>query len=527
MSIEIPDLGFTPTLPAAIRNRAKASPEAEFLITENERWNFSDIESASARIACRMLAAGVGKGTRIGLYFSYSREWVIFWLAASRIGALVIPLSTIYAPMELARVIKFADVALLIAPPKIMKKDVPALLETALPTLKEQNGSELFLPEAPYLRSIWMSASTDRSWAQIFDPDAAPQISDPDFSFLERVEAEVVPSDPAIVVFTSGSSAEPKGVVHTHSSILWQSSFLPTLMTKRSEGKPPRLLCGMPFFWVGGILTLASSILGSIPLVIMEKFNPLTALQLIERERVTQFMGWPTLIRKVATHPEAHRYDLSSAPMIAQGVDVAFLNVPFPGVPAHRGMSEILGTFVCIETRVIDPETGLDVPLGEDGELTLRGPGMMDGYYKKSRRDIMDEEGWFRTGDKVFRVDGDPRCFYRGRYSEMIKSAGANVAPREVEAVIEEFDEVAHCFVLGIPDAEKEEIVAAVVALREGATLDADALSKRARMFLSAYKVPQRWIFLSADQIPWLGSGKVDKIQLNRILTEPQKLPVA
>lgn len=520
MGVDLPDFPFRTTLGALSRHRAEASGGSEFLVSLDERWTYSDIEAISATVARRMLGAGIGKGTRVGLYFSYSREWVVFWLAASRIGALVVPLSTIYTPIEFARVMKISDIAVLVCPSRMMGKHVRSFLETALPSLSLQSSADLMLPEAPFLRSIWMTDGAAASWATLFETDARPASSHPSESFLRLVEEEVVPSDPAIVVFTSGSSAAPKGVVHSHSSIILQSSMLPALMARRSNGLPAKIVCGMPFFWVGGILTLAGSLLGGMALMLMERFDALTAMKLIEREKATVLMGWPTLTQKILSHPDVDRYDLSSAPTVVSGVDTALVGVPVPGVPAHRGMSETLGSFACVETRVVDPETGLEVEEGRDGELLIRGPGLMEGYYKKSRAEVFDDDGWFRTGDKVFRHPSDGRCYYRGRYTEMIKSSGANVAPREVEMAIEEFDDVMHCFVFGVPDEAHGEAIAAVVALKDGMEGDADAMRLRAREQLSPYKVPKHWIFVEPDSIPWLGSGKADKIRMKSLLPQ-------
>lgn len=159
--------------------------------------------------------------------------------------------------------------------------------------------------------------------------------------------------------------------------------------------------------------------------------------------------------------------------------------------------------------RIVD-ESGAPVADGAVGELLVRGIGAMAGYNKRERADTFDADGWYHTGDRVYRRAGDPRLFYVGRTSEMIKTSGANVSPLEVEAVIEGFQDVAQCVVVGIEHSERgEEVCAVVVPAADG--VDVEAVASRARDALSSYKVPTRWVTVDSDQIPTLASGKLDR----------------
>jgi acyl-CoA synthetase (AMP-forming)/AMP-acid ligase II len=150
------------------------------------------------------------------------------------------------------------------------------------------------------------------------------------------------------------------------------------------------------------------------------------------------------------------------------------------------------------------------VPVGAVGELLIRGIGVMSGYNKRERWETFDQDGWYHTGDRVYRKHGDPRLFYVGRTSEFIKAAGANVSPLEVEGAIEQFAAVAQCVVLGIDDPVRGEEVCAVV-VPAGARIDLASIADRARERLSAYKVPTRWVLAASEQIPTLPSGKLDR----------------
>jgi acyl-CoA synthetase (AMP-forming)/AMP-acid ligase II len=221
--------------------------------------------------------------------------------------------------------------------------------------------------------------------------------------------------------------------------------------------------------------------------------------------------AWPSLIQSMRTHPTYPGRNLSHSPVLVSGPsDMALIDTPVPGIPAHRGMSETVGNWNGVERKVVDPEAGADLAAGEEGELWIRGYGMTQGYYKKEREEVFDADGWLHTGDRCLIIDNRP--FFVGRFYEMIKSRGANVSPREVELVLEGFPEIAHALVFGLPHPEMEEEVVAVVVPAPGAAVDAASIRERARKELSSYKVPTRIeIWREEGDIPWLASGKPDK----------------
>ncbi|MGV0735686.1 class I adenylate-forming enzyme family protein [Mycobacterium syngnathidarum] len=499
------------TIPALLRRSVAELGESEYLVTPTDRLTHLEAEQRSANLARWLLYQGVGKGSRVGLFFPNGTEWVTWWLAVSRIGAVAVPLSTLYTPAEIAKVLRLADIGLLIAPSTVIHIDVAERLEAALPELAGQPTSRLALRAAPYLRRIALVGAVDRSWALPcchHDTEMVP------VDVLTAAEAEVSAADLAIMVHTSGSTADPKGVLHTHGTLVRQTSTWPAAIRAiTGTQNESRILCAMPFFWIGGLLAVTGALHEQVTLVVMPKLDPEIALDLAEQERITGIVGWPAFTQKLREHPSFADRDLSSAPMLRDGpLDIAMTDVP-DGFPVHRTMSETAGGFVFTDMAIVD-EHGAPVASGDTGELLVRGIGVMAGYNKRERSETFDADGWYHTGDKVYRRDGDPRLFYVGRTTDLIKAAGANVSPLEVEAVIAAYPNVAQCVVVGVDDPQRGEEVCAVVVPR--GDVDPTTLAAYCREQLSAYKVPTRWALTTSDRIPTLSSGKFDRKALRQ-----------
>ncbi|MGE2717556.1 class I adenylate-forming enzyme family protein [Mycolicibacterium litorale] len=501
-----------PTIPALLAQSARDFGDEPYVVSPTDRLSYADAERRSAEHARWLLHEGVGKGTRVGLFFPNGVDWIVWWLAVSRIGALAVPLSTMYPPAELAKVVRLADVALVVGPAEVLGNDVAERFETAFPDLADQTAGRLAVVEAPYLRTVVLTGGADRPWVTRYDASAAVPAE-----VLVAVEDEVSPADLAVMVHTSGSTADPKGVLHTHGTLVRQTSGWPAAVraVTGSTGAA-RILCAMPFFWIGGLLAATGALHEPVTVLVLPRLDAQTALDLIERERATGLVGWPAFTQRLREHPTFAGRDLSSAPMLRDGpLDIAMTDVP-DGYPVHRTMSETAGGFAFTEMSIVDDD-GHPVPEGTVGELLVRGVGVMAGYNKRERAETFDADGWYHTGDRVYRREGDPRLFYVGRTSDLIKAAGANVSPLEVEAVIEQFPDVAQCVVVGIDDPERGEQVGAAVVPATG-DLDVADLAARVRGQLSSYKVPTRWAVVAADQLPVLPSGKLNRKAVKELI---------
>jgi acyl-CoA synthetase (AMP-forming)/AMP-acid ligase II len=493
------------TLPTLLARAVRDFGDHTYVATPTDRATVAEIEQASAVAARRLLMLGVGKGTRVGLLFPNGTAWLRWWLAAARIGAVAVPLSTFYRPAELATVVRLADVAVLVAPQRVLDTDADttaARLESTFPDLVGQHPNGLALVRAPYLRRILLEGSDLPSWAA---PSDGPGLAG---DLLAAAEAEVTPADLAMMIYTSGSTADPKGVLHTHGTLVRQTSTWPAAVRALSDTTAaPVILCAMPFFWIGGVLAATGALHGPATLLALPRLDAAAALDLIEAHGATAVVGWPAFTLRLREHPSFAGRDLSRAPMLRDGpVDLAMVDVP-DGYPVHRSMSETAGGFAFTETAVVD-EAGHPVPDGEVGELLVRGVGVMAGYNKRERNDTFDADGWYHTGDRVYRRAGDPRLFYVGRTGDLVKVAGANVSPLEVEAALDAVPGVAQSVVFGLDDPDRGEEVAAVLVPAAGG-LDIAAVDARVRETLSSYKVPALWF--TVGEVPTLPSGKVDR----------------
>jgi acyl-CoA synthetase (AMP-forming)/AMP-acid ligase II len=532
---------FRPTSGELVRRCAERWGDAPFVVLGDERMTYAEADTRSAALAKGLLASGVGKSTHVGLLAPNGPTWVVAWLAATRIGALVALLNTYGQTRELGRALRHGDVAHLLTVESHLGHDYLGRLEAAAPGLADQRHEHLFLASHPYLRSVWAWGSggaPDREWCGEVNDLAAREAAVPD-QLLAEVEAEVHPSDPMIMVFSSGSTADPKAVLHTHGATVRHAHNLNQLRDLRPDDV---IYTPMPLFWVGGLsFSLVAAMHAGASLVFEERFEPAATLELLERERVTQVLGWPHMGKALADHPSRRERDLSS---IRSGAATA---LPAPGDRQPQGpratslgMSETLGPHTFeedaplppdkegsfgrpvpgVEHRVVDPETLDDVPTGQVGEVWVRGYSVMLGLHKRERADTFTADGWYRTGD-AGHFDADGHLFFAGRLGDVVKTSGMNVTPREVEAALEEQPEVALAIVTGIDHPDRGQDVVAAVALNPGASLEPEAARERLRTELAAYKVPRHVaVFASQADLPQLDSGKVDRRQLAQILGE-------
>ena len=464
------------------------------LICDDRTLSYGDADRRSAELAAGLLTLGAGKGTHVGVLYPNGPEFVVAMLAATRIGAVVVPFSTFATTAELRTQLLDSDVSILLSAGSYRNHDYRA-------RLADTSG-------LPCLRHL------------LFEPPAA-RVTDA----LPAMESDVDGCDVLAIIYTSGSTGAPKGAVHTHAGLLGHQRNLNRI---RGLGAPDVLFCNSPFFWIGGFaFGLLATLTAGSTLVCSNATDAGATLDLLETVRPNITNGFTAGIAHLPRHPSFGDRDLASLrrgnlyPIMAPDAR--------PADPELRhnmlGMTEA-GSVLLIDGDETDqpahrrgsfgrPAPGFETKVLDTGELCIRGPYVMQGYHGRSREDCFDADGWFHTGDLV-RVDEDGYFYYLGRAGSMIKTAGANVTPAEVVKAIAARGFTAH--VTGLPDAERGQVVAAVIVSDE--PVDTDALQRALRADLSAYKVPRRFAVCRPDQIPVLSSGKVDMPSLTGLFDD-------
>lgn len=500
------------TVAEILRHQAGSRAGHPLLVCDHDRIGYAEADLRSAELARGLIALGAGKGTHVGLLYPNGTEFVVGMLAAARIGAVVIPISTFVTARELREQLVDSDAQILLTAASFRSHDYARRLSEALS--ETDFDSRLLCPAAPQLRHIAITHESVYKRADTIAPE-----------LLRAMEDDVAGCDPLTIVYTSGSTAAPKGVLHTHAALIEHQRNLNQI---RGLTASDRLFCNSPFFWIGGFAfgLLATLVAGST-LVCSNAADPAATLDLLEAEKPTMTNGFAAGVAQLAEHPSFAGRELAS---MRRGN--LFPVMPADARPAdpelrHNmlGMTEA-GSVVLIDGDESDqpesrrgsfgrPAPGFQTKIVDD-ELCIRGPYVMQRYYKRSREQCFDADGWFHTGDLV-RADSDGLVYFTGRSGTMIKSAGANVSPPEVEKAIARATGGMTAYVIGIPDAKRGELVAAVVAVPDGAAFDEAALRERLKGELSAYKVPSRIIAVPSAEIPLRSSGKVDAQRLRKL----------
>ena len=495
---------------------ASILPDQEILVFEQERRSYAETLARVRRLAAALAALGVERGDAIAALDVNSHRYVEAYYAAATLGAVFVPLNYRAKPPELRHMLATARACVLLVGQRYGKLVAPLLAD--LPEVRHVVGLDAAPPGGgTTVEALLAQTST------------------------ECEEAEIEESDTTILMFTSGTTALPKGVLLSHHD--FTTYVCNTVELADGSPRGTALVC-VPLYHIAGATAVMTTLFGGRRLVLMRQFDAATWLRLVEEERVTHAFLVPTMVKQLLDAPEFGTRDLSSLQSLAYGgaampvsvvrraIDafppsVGFVNafgqtettstLTILGPDDHRlsgsadeveaklrRLSSIGRPLPDVELRIVD-EAGHTLAPGEIGELLVRTPRVMKGYAGDAAHGI-DPDGWLHTRDMGW-LDADGYAFLAGRKDDMIIRGGENIAPAEVEATLQLHPAVDEAAVVGVPDVEWGQRVAAAVALRPGATVTEDELIEFCRARLASFKKPEVVRFFPA--LPRNPLGKI------------------
>lgn len=518
------------TFPALIEEQVRLGPARPAIVGAGRRLSYADLDAEGRRIARRLHALGVRRGDRVGILMGNRPEWISAALGISRLGATVVSLNTWATVHELEYLLRHSEATVLIAAPAFLKADFGRMLRELEPHAER----------LPHLRTILgVGEALPAGWLALFDdasrkPDAA----------VDALAAAVHRDDTLFIAYTSGSTSSPKGVMLRHGELI-ENNF--DIGERMRITDADRLWLVVSLFWGYGCANALMNILThGACLVLQEHFDAVEAFRLIEQERCTVYYGTANIAQALLEHPERANYDLSSLRTgasagsreqmqrvvdlgVAQICNVFGLTESYGfccmtdcDAPLERRLTTIGTAMPGFDLRIVSPETGAECAPDEVGELRFHGH-ITAGYFRQPEISAaaLDEQGYFRSGDLLSR-DAEGYLTFHGRLKEMLKTGGLNVSPAEVEAALMAHPAVALAQVVGVPDAVRDEVVAAVVVPRPGASPDAEALIAFCRERLAAFKVPRLVRFVAETDLPLTTTGKIQKNRIAAKFFSPQ-----
>jgi fatty-acyl-CoA synthase len=511
------------------------------LIFGDERLTYAALLQRARGLSRALLAAGLGKGTKVAVLLGNRPEFVVATFGIAMAGGVVVPISTLAEADERYHILNHSDAALLIVQDRLSNHAYLDELAADHPGLVKARPGRITDATFPFLRRVVAIGDDARAspavetWDEFLSGGAV--IGD---ELVDACSAEVYPSDDAMIVYTSGTTALPKAVLHTHRSVtvqLWR-------WAEELELTPDdRVWSVFPLFWTAGFaFVLGGALASGAALVMQETFDAGTALAALEREKVTTVHSFDHTDALLAAHPDARRRDLSALRNLRQNSALREVSNAPPSswdVRAGYGLSETFTLATALprhaplalrqashglplpgmKVRIVDADGVSPVSAGSIGEITVKGITMMRGYYKSVPEDCFDEDGWFHTRDAGY-LDTDGFLHWTGRMSGLIKTAGANVSPVEVENKVAALGLLGTAAVVGVPHPTLGETVVLCGVPREGVDPTPADVIASLRGSLASYKVPRRVLLFSHGDFVRTDNEKVRLTELRRLAAD-------
>lgn len=522
-----------------LSNIAKKYPTklAVKYIEVNYTRTYYEFNKEVDKYAKGLLGMGIGKGDHVAIWATNYPEWLILFFATARIGAVLVTVNTNYKEAELEYLLSNSDSKALFICDGIKDIDCEKIIYSVCPELKTSKPGELRNEKLPFLRYVvsldnWYDGMYN--WSQI--PYFGVLISNDEFNAIKH---SIDPDDVVNMQYTSGTTGFPKGVMLTHNNIVNNGKAIGDCMKFSSKDK---LCIPVPFFHCFGmVLAIMAAVTHGAAMVPLLWYTPMKVMHAVEYEKCTAVHGVPTMFIRILEHRDFSRYDFSS---LRTGI---MAGSPCPvkvmrDVVDKMHMSEITITYgqteaspACtmttvddpleirvntvgkempfMETKIVDPDTGEDLPDGTPGEFVVRGYNVMKGYYKmpEATAAAIDKDGWLHTGDLAIR---DANGYYRitGRIKDMIIRGGENIFPKEIEDFIYTHPDVVDVQIVGVPSEKYGEEAYAFVIKRPGSSVTEKDIQTYVANNMARHKVPSYVEFI--DQMPMTASGKIQKFVL-------------
>ncbi|MCR9095110.1 MAG: AMP-binding protein [bacterium] len=521
------------TLPRFLAEVTRRYGDRIALRFEDRDWTYREVAVASRQVAAALVDAGVGVGDRVAILISNRPEFVFALFGAAEAGSIAVPVNTFATPDERDYILRHSDARTLLMQRHLAGRDFVRELVEAHPRLDGAASDPLQLEGLPALRTIVCvgaaaAGEIDPPAIQDWDAFLARETPAARAQVASRIDAQH-PDDDGVLIYTSGTTDKPKGVLHAQRS--------PTIQNWRfgeylGLTEDDIVLTAQPFFWSAGIsMSLGATLAAGAKLLLQETFDAEAALDCLERERATTLHAWVHQEKAMAEHPTAagrdygalHRIEFDSplAPVIGLEKDVWGLHASY-GLTETFTLSAMLPSWSTaeerarnsgvalpgMEIRIVDVEGGHPLPVGESGEIAVRGVTLMKGYWKVPLEHVLDVDGFFHTGD-AGRLDDQGRLHWTGRLSGIIKTGGANVSPLEVEKVAADLPGVRAAIAVGVPHPTLGEAIVLCAIPTGGSEIDAEAIRATLRSRLSAYKVPRHVLVVSESDAPTTGTAKI------------------
>ena len=534
------------TLGHLLAEAAGRHPEREAIVFEGRRILYRELDAEVQRVARCLVGAGVVKGARVALLMSSRPEWIFAAFATSMVGGVLVPINTYATPDELDYILRHSDASLLLMQRALLRHAYLDDLLTAHPELSRGSPGRIRCAALPQLRRIvCLDLDRPRGWIETWNAWSMQDLSMQDWSMqggdvsaalIDALRAEVTPSDDACIIYTSGSTGRPKGVLHAQRAAAAQSwRFAEQLRLDETD----RVWTAQPFFWTAGIcMSLGATLASGACLLLQDHFDPGEALELMEKERATTAHAWAHQHKALGDHPSASRRDFSSLQKVAPTSPLATLAGIEKDEWGPGGAYGLTETFTIVASlpadapaelrrttsgrvlpgmtiRILDPEDGSPQEVGASGEIAVKGVHLMRGYTKAAPEEVLDEDGFFRTGDAGW-MDEEGYLHWTGRISNMIKTRGANVSPVEIERQLEGYTPLRIGVPLALPHPTLGEAIILCAVRGEGEPVSEEDVRSHLRSKLASYKVPKRVLFFSAEELSLTGNQKIQLEPLRR-----------